>query len=54
MQLVYRNHVFALQMFMPRFNINSINFYQIRSEIKLFLPKTTKFLSDMGSANRPP
>ena len=46
------NHIFALLIAMPRFN--SINFYQKRPKIKLFLPKSTKFLGAGGSASRPP
>ena len=37
---------------MPRFN--SINFYQNRPKVTLFLPKFMKFWSAGGSALRPP
>ena len=35
--MIYQLHVFALLIFMPRFN--TINFYQNKPKIKLFLPK---------------
>ena len=46
------NHVFALLISMPRFN--SINFYQNRPKIKIFLPKKYKIFERWGSALRPP
>ena len=46
------NHVFALLISMPCFE--SINFYQNKFKIELFLQNNTKFLSAGGSAPRPP
>ena len=49
------NHGFVLlisMISMPYFK--SINFYQNRPKIKLFLPKNIKFSSSEGSAPRPP
>ena len=40
------NHVFALLIFMPRFN--SINFYQNRPKTELFLPKKYKNFESLG------
>ena len=53
------NHVFALLIFMPpefslKPDFKSINFYQNKAKIKLFLQKKKIFLSAGGSAPRPP
>ena len=44
------NHVFALLISMPHFK--SINFYQNRPKIRIFLRKSTKFSSAGGSTPR--
>ena len=51
MQSVHVYHVFAPLIFIPRFN--SINFYQNRPKIKLFLLKKFKILERWGLRPRP-